>query len=80
MIRPARRSWVAVVAWVLGLGLAAGVPALAANTPGAPLAAASAPAPAQPASASGLARPRIGLVLAGGGARGGAHLGVLKVL
>ena len=26
------------------------------------------------------ARPRIGLVLSGGGARGGAHLGVLKVL
>src|SRR5690349_22734090 len=25
-------------------------------------------------------RPRIGLVLAGGGARGGAHVGVLKVL
>jgi NTE family protein len=26
------------------------------------------------------ARPRIGLVLSGGGARGGAHIGVLKVL
>ena len=26
------------------------------------------------------ARPRIGLCLAGGGARGGAHVGVLKVL
>src|SRR6188508_3584820 len=26
------------------------------------------------------ARPRIGLVLAGGGAKGGAHVGVLKVL
>ena len=25
-------------------------------------------------------RPRIGLVLAGGGAKGGAHVGVLKVL
>ena len=35
--------------------------------------AASATAPAQP-------RPRIGLVLAGGGAKGGAHIGVLKVL
>ena len=31
---------------------------------------------AQPAPA----RPRIGLVLSGGGARGGAHLGVLKVM
>jgi NTE family protein len=27
-----------------------------------------------------LARPRIGLVLAGGGAKGGAHIRVLKVL
>ena len=32
---------------------------------------------ALPASAE---RPRIGLVLAGGGAKGGAHIGVLKVL
>ena len=29
---------------------------------------------------SASARPRIGLVLAGGGAKGGAHVGVLKVL
>ncbi len=39
-------------------------------------AAAAAPAPAQPAAA----RPRIGLVLGGGGARGTAHIGVLEVL
>ena len=26
------------------------------------------------------ARPRVGLVLAGGGAKGGAHVGVLKVM
>ena len=38
--------------------------------------AAAAPASAPPAPT----RPRIGLVLSGGGARGGAHLGVLKVL
>ncbi len=31
-------------------------------------------------SAESPARPRIGLVLSGGGARGGAHLGVIKVL
>ncbi len=31
-------------------------------------------------SATAPARPRIGLVLAGGGAKGGAHVGVLKVL
>ena len=43
-------------------------------------------APAQPApvAASGAgpaaARPRIGLVLSGGGARGAAHIGILKVL
>jgi NTE family protein len=34
----------------------------------------------QPPAASPGARPRIGLALAGGGARGGAHIGVLKVL
>ena len=32
------------------------------------------------ATAPAAARPRIALVLAGGGARGGAHIGVLKVL
>ncbi len=36
------------------------------------------PAPAAQAGADG--RPRIGLVLSGGGARGAAHVGVLKVL
>src|SRR5690606_29265340 len=34
----------------------------------------------QPAAGSGAQRPRIGLVLSGGGARGAAHVGVLKVL
>jgi len=32
------------------------------------------------AAAAGAERPKIGLVLSGGGARGGAHIGVLKVL
>src|SRR5688572_6991910 len=32
------------------------------------------------AAPEGTARPRVGLVLAGGGAKGGAHVGVLKVL
>ena len=31
-------------------------------------------------SSTAAARPRVGLVLAGGGAKGGAHVGVLKVL
>ena len=35
---------------------------------------------AAPPPADGAARPRIGLVLSGGGARGAAHAGVLKVL
>ena len=35
---------------------------------------------AVPASATTSPRPRVGLVLAGGGAKGGAHVGVLKVL
>lgn len=34
----------------------------------------------QPVSSSPPPRPRVGLVLAGGGAKGGAHVGVLKVL
>jgi NTE family protein len=40
------------------------------------------PAPQSTAQAPGAApqRPRIGLVLAGGGAKGGAHIGALKVL
>jgi len=33
-----------------------------------------------PAAAAAAGRPRVGLVLAGGGAKGGAHVGVLKVL
>src|SRR5439155_3830106 len=38
-------------------------------------------AAAAPANAKAIPdRPRVGLVLSGGGARGGAHLGVLKVL
>ena len=50
-----------------GLG---GGPAMGTSAPQAP-----APQPAAPPS-----RPRIGLVLSGGGARGAAHIGVLKVL
>ena len=41
---------------------------------------AAAPPGAQAQQASAAGRPRIGLVLAGGGAKGGAHVGVLKVL
>ncbi|MBK1647401.1 patatin-like phospholipase family protein [Rhabdochromatium marinum] len=37
-------------------------------------------APPQPVAASEASGPRIGLVLAGGGARGAAHIGVIKVL
>jgi NTE family protein len=80
------------VAFVLGLGSQASASSGAeaqATTPfssqaiAAPATPASAPATsdAQPAAAPALPhRPRIGLVLAGGGAKGGAHVGVLKVL
>ena len=40
----------------------------------------TAPLAAQAPQSSSGGRPRIGLVLAGGGAKGGAHVGVLKVL
>src|SRR5689334_20300576 len=42
--------------------------------------AAQPPAAQPPAAQPPAARPRIGLVLSGGGARGAAHVGVLKVL
>jgi NTE family protein len=59
---------------MLALGLGAGQPAWAQQAV-APEPAATAGAAAQPAG-----RPRIGLVLSGGGARGIAHVGVLRVL
>ena len=42
--------------------------------------AADASPPATASATPSTQRPRIGLVLSGGGARGGAHIGVLKVL
>jgi NTE family protein len=71
---PARR--VAPVLLLVALALAP-LAALRAQpaAPQPPTAAQAAPGASQPA-----ARPRIGLVLSGGGARGFAHIGVLKVL
>lgn len=64
-LHPEPARWSARLALVLlGLGLAFG--------PGA--------SRAQPAADPAAARPKIGLVLGGGGARGSAHVGVLKVL
>lgn len=66
------RAWLPAALW-----------AMACMAPATPAAAAEAPAAAPPASvasAPALPRPRIGLVLSGGGARGAAHIGVLKVL
>ena len=72
----ANRRWRGVVprvarhgaAWLLALAAALA----AAQTP-------PTPSPA-PAAAPAVARPKIGLVLSGGGARGITHVGVLKVL
>lgn len=61
------------------LAAAAQLPAALAQGPGA-AAPALAPPPGPAASQPALQRPRIGLVLSGGGARGLAHVGVLKVL
>ena len=77
--RPPLHGALRVVAWLAALGplsvAAQGLPA----APLPALAASSATAvPAAPLPALG--RPRIGLVLSGGGARGLAHVGVLKVL
>lgn len=64
------RPFLSVLAAVL---LTTATPWLAAAEPGAP------PSPHNP-SATVAQRPRIGLVLSGGGARGLAHVGVLKML
>ena len=63
---PERRAGMAALAWIFAAGVAASAQAQAQV----PSAAQSAPA----------ARPKIGLVLSGGGARGLAHIGVLRVL
>ena len=67
--------------WLAALWLLAPLVAAAQGVPAAPV---LAPVPALAASAAAplpaLGRPRIGLVLSGGGARGLAHVGVLKVL
>ena len=55
-------------------GAAGPLPGLAEATPAPAPPAAAAPAPAD------LGRPRIGLVLGGGGAKGAAHIGVLRAL
>jgi NTE family protein len=70
----ARADWYpeAVRALVMSLLLVGLAPWAAADTPSAALS-------ATPAATTD-ARPRVGLVLSGGGARGGAHIGVLKVL
>lgn len=59
--------------WVfLCCAQAGGAPASAAGPAAAPMPVETSAAPAS--------RPRVGLVLSGGGARGGAHIGVLRVL
>jgi NTE family protein len=75
------------LAAALGAGVAAQEtatppPGAAASAQGPKGAAQRTGAPAQEASASAApgGRPRVALALAGGGARGGAHIGVLKVL
>jgi NTE family protein len=69
---PATRGfrWLAIATLLPALAAWAGLPALAA---------AESPAPAI-ASAAAPGRPRLALVLSGGGARGAAHIGVLKIL
>ncbi|MBK9135429.1 MAG: patatin-like phospholipase family protein [Betaproteobacteria bacterium] len=69
----------------LALCACAGVTAGAPPVPATAATAAAAAVPAVPAAASAASaaaspRPKVGLVLGGGGARGAAHLGVLEVL
>ena len=73
-----------VLSFLLGAWLAAPTLTAAPATPPAPTAPAAPTTPAvqaTPTAATAAAqRPRVGLVLSGGGARGAAHIGVLKVL
>jgi len=86
--RPAARGrrWLAIVTLLPALAAWAGLPALASVESPAPEAQSPAPPPAAPApeaaqaTAAAPAKPRLALVLSGGGARGAAHIGVLKVL
>ena len=76
------RHWAVALLSILACGLS---PAWAADEPkglgGGPAVPPVAPAAsAPPLAALPTPRPRIGLVLSGGGARGAAHIGVLKVL
>jgi NTE family protein len=70
-------SWLAAPTVPAAAPPAASAPAQ--PTAQAPSAAPTSPAPDTPAAPPGH-RPRVGLVLSGGGARGAAHVGVLKVL
>ncbi len=84
LLRPAWAGCVAVAIMALlpcGLRAADGSPAVLAPPA---VGSAASPGPAAPVAAAAPrapgARPKIGLVLSGGGARGVAHVGVLKVL
>src|SRR6187399_3357849 len=76
-----RREWLARLAALGGLGLAgcASAPPPAPAPPPPPVAAAPPPA-APPSPALPPRRPRIGLALGGGAARGFAHIGVIQAL
>jgi NTE family protein len=79
----AHRARIAHALAAAGVLLAAAPPAAAVDSaPAAQGAFTSQSTPAAPVTAAdtALRRPRIGLVLAGGGAKGGAHVGVLEVL
>ena len=74
--RPWRAALAALAAVLFGLHAAA----RAADPPSQPAGAAPTALPGATDAVPKNARPRIGLVLSGGGARGAAHIGVLKVL
>jgi NTE family protein len=72
LMQAPRHQW---LAGMLALAMGFAAPATAQLSPPSQASGANGTTPAQPA-----ARPRIGLVLSGGGARGVAHVGVLRVL
>ena len=81
MTRRRHRIGIALAAMLASTAAAARpAPAPASNPVATTQPAIAAPAQAPAPAATPAKRPRVGLVLAGGGAKGGAHVGVLKVL
>ncbi len=80
MLRRRLAGWACACVLIVMGALPAASPAQSAGAPAAPTSSAEPPRQASSEAPAASRRPRIGLVLSGGGARGFAHIGVLRVL